>query len=193
VVLAEEDNDKLSEYLESIRDIEIQLSKEGQWLNVPKIKPNDPITEPKQAMSGDKEIRLMYDLLVAALQTDATRVATYRQPVDVLIKGLGLKFAGHNISHYTPGPRMEASQTRDRGQSELLAHLIDKLKATKEPDGSRLFDHVSVALGTNVRSQHYLDNCPTILTGGGAGIKLGQHIVMSDTENTALQRVAHLA
>jgi hypothetical protein len=77
---------------------------------------------------------------------------------------------------------MEASQTRDRGQSELLAHLIDKLKTTKEPDGSRLFDHVSVALGTNVRSQHYLDNCPTILTGGGAGIKLGQHIVMPDAK-----------
>jgi hypothetical protein len=180
--LGKEDNDKLGEYLDSIRDIEIQLSKEGQWLDVPKVKPGDHMAEPRQGMSGDKEIRLMYDLLVAALQTDATRVATYRQPVDVLIKGLGLKFAGHNISHYTPGPRMEASQTRDRGQSELLEHLIDKLKATKEPDGSRLFDHVSVALGTNVRSQHYLDNCPTILTGGGAGIKLGQHIVMPDAK-----------
>lgn len=180
--LGREDNDKLGEYLDSIRDIEIQLSKEGQWLDVPKSKPADAIAEPKQGMSGDKEIRLMYDLLVAALQTDATRVATYRQPVDVLLKGLGLKFAGHNISHYTPGPRMEASQTRDRGQSELLAHLVDKLKATKEPDGSRLFDHVSVALGTNVRSQHYLDNCPTLLTGGGAGIKLGQHLVMSDAK-----------
>ena len=180
--LGKEDNDKLGEYLESIRDIEIQLSKEGQWLDVPKVKPSDHMAEPKQGMSGDKEIRLMYDLLVAALQTDATRVVTYRQPVDVLLKGLGLKFAGHNISHYTPGPRMEASQTRDRGQSELLAHLIEKLKATKEPDGSRLFDHVSVALGTNVRSQHYLDNCPTILTGGGAGIKLGQHIVMPDAK-----------
>jgi hypothetical protein len=180
--LGKEDNDKLGEYLDSIRDIEIQLSKEGQWLDVPKPKPADAIAEPKQGMSGDKEIRLMYDLLVAALQTDATRVATYRQPVDVLLKGLGLKFAGHNISHYTPGPRMEASQARDRGQSELLAHLIEKLKATKEPDDSRLFDHVSVALGTNVRSQHYLDNCPTLLTGGGAGIKLGQHIVMPDAK-----------
>jgi hypothetical protein len=42
-----------------------------------------------------------------------------------------------------------------------------------------LFDHVSVALGTNVRSQHYLDNCPTLLTGGGANLKLGQHLVVS--------------
>jgi len=178
--LGKEDNDKLSEYLESIRDIETQLAKETQWLDVEKPKPG--LTEPKNSVGGLNEIRLMYDLIVAALQTDSTRVATYRQPVDVLIKGLGLKFAGHNISHYTPGPRMEASQTRDRGQSELLAHFIDKLKATKEPDGSTLFDHVSVALGTNVRSQHYLDNCPTLLTGGGAGIKLGQHLVMADAK-----------
>jgi hypothetical protein len=25
---------------------------------------------------------------------------------------------------------------------------------------------------------HYLDNCPTILAGGGAGVKLGQHLVL---------------
>ena len=180
--LGKEDVDKLSEFLDSIRDIEIQLSKEDQWLDVPKAKPGEPIAEPKENMNGDKEIRLMYDLMVAALQTDATRVATYRQPVDLLIKGIGLKFAGHNISHYSPGPRMEASQARDRAQSELLAHLIGKLKAAKEADGTSLFDHVAVALGTNVRSQHYLDNCPTILTGGGARIKLGRHVVMSDAK-----------
>lgn len=131
-------------------------------------------------MRGDAEVRLMYDLMVAALQTDATRVATYRQPAQLLIDGLGINFSGHNISHYMPGPRMEASQARDRALSGLLAHLIDRLQATKEPDGTRLFDHTSVVFGTNVRSQHYLDNCPTILTGGGAGIKLGQHIVMKD-------------
>ena len=77
--LGKDDSDKLGEYLDSIREIEIQLSKEGQWLDVPKVKRGDPMPEPKQGMSGDKEIRLMYDLLVAALQTDATRVAIYRQ------------------------------------------------------------------------------------------------------------------
>jgi hypothetical protein len=180
--LGRQDTDKLNEYLESIRDIETQLAKETQWLEVPKARPSDPIAEPKEGITGLNEIRLMYDLMVAALQTDSTRVATYRQPVDVLIKGLSLKFAGHNISHYSPGPRMEASQARDRGQSELFAYLIKKLKTTKEPDGSSLFDHTVVTLGTNVRSQHYLDNCPTLITGGGAGIKLGHHIVMQDTK-----------
>lgn len=178
--LSRDDIDKLDEYFESIRDIETRLFKEERWLAVPKVKPSDPMPEPKPGMGGVNEIRMMYDLMVAALQTNATRVATYRQPAQALITGLGIAFDGHNISHYTPGPRMEASQARDRGMSELLAHLIDKLKAAKEPDGSSLFDHTSVAFGTNVRSQHYLDNCPTLLTGGGAGIKLGHNIVMAD-------------
>ena len=178
--LSRDDTDKLDEYFESIRDIETRLSKEEQWLTVPKAKPAGHMAEPPKGMSGDKEVLVMYDLMVAALQADATRVASYRQPAQSLIDGLGISFNGHNISHYSPGPRMEASQKRDRGMSDLLAHLIDKLKAAKEPDGSSLFDHTSVVFGTNVRSQHYMDNCPTLLTGGGAGIKLGHNIVMTD-------------
>ena len=73
---------------------------------------------------------------------------------------------------------MEASKLRDQKQSELLAHLIDRLKATKEPDGTSLFDHVCLSYGSNIQSIHYLDNCPTIITGGGAGVKHGRHLVM---------------
>jgi hypothetical protein len=73
---------------------------------------------------------------------------------------------------------MEASKQRDKAQAEMLATLIDKLKATKETDGSSLFDHTTVVFGSNLRSIHYLDNCPTLLAGGGAGIQLGQHIAM---------------
>ena len=85
------------------------------------------------------------------------------------------------MSHYhsTLGEKLDASQRRDLAQSELLAGLIDKLKATKEADGTRLFDHTALAYGSNIRTEHYLDNCPTLLTGGGAGIKLGQNIVAS--------------
>ena len=121
----------------------------------------------------------MYDLIVAALQTDSTRVMSYRQPVQNLLKSLALDVAPHNMSHYSPGQRMEASKKRDEVQSELVAGLIDRLKATKEVDGSSLFDHVALAYGSNIRSIHFLDNCPTVLTGGGANLKLGQHLVLS--------------
>ena len=73
---------------------------------------------------------------------------------------------------------MEASKVRDKTHSELLARLIDKLKETKEADGSSLFDHTAVAFGSNISSIHYLTNCPTVLTGGGANLKLGQHLVL---------------
>ena len=178
--LSYEDSDKLEEYFDSIRDIETRLSKENQWLTVPKAKPGERVGEPRQGMNGQEQIKVIYDMMVAALQTDTTRVIGYQHPINALLRSLGHNLDGHNMSHYSPGPRMAASQARDQALSELLAGLIDKLQATKEPDGSSLFDHTSVVLGSNVRSQHYLDNCPTLLTGGGAGIKLGQHIVMKD-------------
>ena len=61
---------------------------------------------------------------------------------------------------------------------ELLAGLIDKLKATKgrwQPPLLPII--VAFAYGSNIRTEHNLDNCPTLLTGGGAGIKLSHNIV----------------
>lgn len=127
-------------------------------LSVPKVKP--PVTEPKEGLAGKEEIKVTYDLIVAALQTDTTRVLTYRQPVGTLLQSLDIKVAPHDTSHYSAGPRMDASRKRDATQSELLAGLIDKLKATKEADGRSLFDHTALAFGSNIRTIHYLDNCP---------------------------------
>ena len=104
---------------------------------------------------------------------------TYRMPGQSLLSSLGVTLSAHNISHYSPGERTIGSQARDKAHSELLAGLIDKLKATKESDGSSLFDHTALAFGSNISSIHYLDNCPTLLAGGGANLKLGQHLVLS--------------
>jgi hypothetical protein len=60
----------------------------------------------------------------------------------------------------------------------LLAGLLDKLKATREPDGSSLFDHTTLAFGTNTRTEHNGDNCPTLFAGHGAGMKMGHNIVL---------------
>ena len=37
---------------------------------------------------------------------------------------------------------------------------------------------MSLAFGSNISSIHYLDNCPTLITGGGSNLKLGQHVVL---------------
>jgi hypothetical protein len=174
--LNQADTDKLDEYFQSVRDIETRLAKDEQWLAVPKAKV--PLAEPKPGIAGREEIKLMYDLIVAALQTDTTRVITYRQPVASLLGSIGIKLAAHDMTHYTTGERLEASQRRDVAQSELLAGLLDRLKAVKEPDGSSLLDHTALAYGSNIRSVHYLDNCPTILAGGAARLKLGRHLAL---------------
>lgn len=174
--LSREDTDKLDEYFQGIRDIETRLNKDEAWLEVPKVKA--PLGEPDPGLKGKAEIEIMQDLIVAALQTDSTRSLTYRMPGQSLLQSLDVKPSSHNVSHYSPGERMEASKLRDKTHSELLARLIDKLKATKEADGSSLFDHTAVAFGSNISSIHYLTNCPTVLTGGGANVKLGQHLVV---------------
>jgi hypothetical protein len=171
------DNAKLDEYFEGIRDIETRLSRDEQWIGVPQ--PKTSLREPKPGLSGYEEIKLMYDIMIAAMQTDSSRVFTYRQPVSTLLTSVGITVHPHDMSHYhtTLGEKLEASQKRDLAQSELLAGFLDQLKTTKEPDGTSLFDHVTLAYGSNLRTGHSLDNCPTILTGGGAGLKLGHHIV----------------
>ena len=172
------DNHKLGEYFESIRDIELRLSREEQWLGIPQ--PKTSLPEPKPSLAGREEIQLMYDIFLAAMQTDSTRIFTYRQPVSTLLTSLDISVHPHDMSHYhtTLGEKLDASQRRDLAQSELLSSFIDKLKRTPEADGSSLFDHVTIAYGSNLRTGHNLDNCPTLLAGRGAGIRLGQHLVL---------------
>ena len=177
--LAKNDNAKLEEYFQGIRDIETRLLKEEQWMEVPR--PNAPLKEPPATANGNgrEEIRLIYDIMIAAMQTDSTRVMTFRQPVATLLTAMDIKVHPHDMSHYhtTLGEKLDASQRRDITQSELLAGFLDKLKATKEADGSTLFDNIALAYGSNIRTGHELSNCPTIITGRGAGLKLGHSIV----------------
>lgn len=175
--LGKKDNEKLDEYFAGIRDIETRLAKEEQWLDVPR--PKATLAEPQPGVNGREEIKLIYDIMIAAMQTDSTRVMTFRQPVATLLTAMDIKVHPHDMSHYhtTLGEKLDASQRRDIAQSELLAGFLDKLKATKEADGSSLFDHIALAYGSNIRTGHELTNCPTILTGRGAGLKLGQNIV----------------
>lgn len=177
--LSKTDNAKLDEYFQGIRDIESRLGRDEKWLGVPQPVPD--MAEPKETLGGREEIRLMYDIMAAALQTDSTRILSYRQPVSTLLTSLDVKIDAHTMSHYQgKGPEyVEASEKRDQAQSSLLAGLLDKLKATSEPDGSSLFDHTTVVYGSNIRTSHSLDNCPTVIAGRGAGIKLGHNLVVS--------------
>ncbi|MCC9642081.1 DUF1552 domain-containing protein [Rhodopirellula sp. JC740] len=176
------DNAKLDEYFQSIREIEVRLSKEEEWLGVEKKRPGRSLKTPGESLEGVEEIRMMYDIMLAAMQVDATRVFTYRMPVNSMISSLGATMSAHSMSHYSEGERRTVSQDRDTAHAKLLAEFIDKLKASPEPDGSRLFDNVAITLGTNLSSVHTLKNCPTLIAGGGAGFRQGRHLVMENAK-----------
>jgi hypothetical protein len=178
--ISKSDNEKLDEYFESIREIEVRLAKEESWLSVDKKVPKDAVKEPKESLEGVEEIRVMYDLMVAAMQVDATRVFTYRMPANSMIASLGATMSAHTMSHYSEGERRTVSESRDKAHAQLLAGFFDKLKKSKEADGSSLFDHTTIAFGTNLSSVHTLKNCPTLIAGGGSGFKQGRHLVMDD-------------
>ncbi len=178
--LSKRDNEKLDEYFTGVRQIEQGLEREAQWADVPK--PKGPFAEPTPdpTLIGEAEIKIMYDMIIVALQTDMTRIISYRQPVCSMLLSMGITLKAHSLSHYGfSEPRIQASRERDKKCSAVFAHFLDRLKEAKDIDGSSLFDHCIVSYGTNLRSGHELKNLPAILSGGGAkNIKHGRHIIL---------------
>lgn len=180
--LSSHDREKLDEYFQGLRQIEKGLERQAKWADIPK--PEAPYGEPDYGIMGEDEIKLMYDMIIIALQTDTTRIVTYRQPVGSTLLSIGLSLKAHSLSHYGfSKARREASELRDKKCMELFAHFIDRLKEAKDVDGSRLYDNCIVSYGTNLRSGHELKNVPALLTGGGAErIKHGRHIVLPEKD-----------
>ena len=179
------DLQKLDEYFTGVRQIERGLQRQAKWADIPK--PDAPFDAPGEGLTGEDEIKMMYDMIIVALQTDSTRIVTYRQPVCSMLVGMGISLKAHSLSHYGfSEPRTVASRQRDKKCTELFARFLDRLKEAKDSDGSRLYDNCIVSFGTNLRSGHELNNLPAILSGGGAkDIRHGRHIVLPE-QNTPL-------
>lgn len=180
--LSKWDREKMEAYFQSIRDIELRLSKAQDWLDKPK--PAAPFDRPESKLSTTEEIRLMYDMIVAAIQSDISRVFTYRQGVEGLFADLGFKVTGHKTTHCTlDSSAYQASIARDQRQLELLAYLMDKLKDLKDPDGSSVLDNTIITYGSGIRTNHTLRDTPTIVAGhSGGGMNQGQHYVFESNQ-----------
>ena len=116
--------------------------------------------EPKQGLSWTRRIEVMYDLMVAALQTDSTRVMTYRMPAQALLTSMGINPSAHNVSHYS-GERLAASKARIRCtlNCSRAYSTSSKRRRSRRLEPVRSCDP---GFGSNISSIHYLDNCPTI-------------------------------
>lgn len=179
------DRERLDQYFQSIREIEMRIEKEKLWAHKPK--PRVDYKAPDENIrDGIQEIRTMYELMVLAMQTDLTRVLTYRQPLESLLSAMKITYSGHQISHYHGSEgRTRDAKIREYKQTELFAGFIDQLKKTRDFDGSRLFDNCLVSYGSNIRTGHMLKDVPAFVTGNAKGrFRHGRHIVMP--EETAL-------
>jgi len=162
----QEDRNKLDEYLTSVREVEQQLQLKEQWVEVPK--PEAPFKQPKNKNMVE-DLPLLYDLMVLALQTDSTRIATLEIGGDFEPKHLGLEKGYHSLSHH--GKKQDFIDqllVLEEYQIQQFARFIEKLKGIQDGEGS-LLDHASVLFGSGMSNanSHSNSNLPVILAGGG--------------------------
>jgi hypothetical protein len=162
------DQEKLDEYFASIRDVEVKLELDTHWQQVPK--PKASIKEPHNRTMVE-DLALLYDLIILALQTDSTRVATLEVGGNFRASDLGIRKGYHALSHHG---KVQASIDDlvkiELYQMQAFAGFVEKLKTVKEPLGDgTLLDRTMVLMGSGMgnANSHTNNNLPIILAGGG--------------------------
>ena len=177
-ILSRVDREKLEEYTASIRDIELSLTREESWLDVPY--PKATLPKPPDDLQGEPEILAMFKMIIAAWQTDATRVISYRMPDAGLLRSMGISSTPHTLSHYGSNIALhQLNLERTKKWMQLYSGFIDLLRASSDPldpKGGTIFDNCLVYNGGGLRTGHRNTNVPCLLTGGGfQGLSHGQH------------------
>jgi hypothetical protein len=182
------DRNKLDEYFTSVRELEQRLVKSEAWAQKPK--PEIDAAPPKDIENGSDLIgrmRLLFDLIPLALQSDSTRLITiFLQGANAVPPVAGVTIDHHNLSHHGQEPE-KIAQLRliETEQFRVFGDLIAKLK-TKREAGTPLLDDTMVLFGSNLgnANSHDTRNLPILLAGGG--FKLGQHAAFDPERNTRL-------
>lgn len=177
--LGTSDRRKLSEYLDSIREIETRIQKSekpGHLAAIPSM--DQPAGIPP---TFEEHIKLMFDLMTIAFQADLTRVITMmigREGGNRTYRSIGVPDAHHGLSHHFNDPaKIERIQKIDQHHVEMLAHFVNKLSQTPDGNGT-LLDNSMVLYGSSISdgNKHEHLDLPTVLCGhGGGSIKGGRH------------------
>jgi hypothetical protein len=186
--LGRDDQYKLDEYLDSVRDVERRLeffSKPDDRAWKPSTEPGEDIALPKGVPGDHQEhVRLMLDLMAIAFWTDSTRISSFMFANDVSPKNFGPLIPGaggshHEYSHHqNQKEKIEPYSKINRWHCEQLAYFLDKLKSIKEGDKTVL-DNSMILFGSSFSdgNRHDPNNLPIILAGNAGGkIKSGRHI-----------------
>jgi hypothetical protein len=188
-VLGPSDNAMLSDYLESVREIERRIQKmEARDLS----KVNIPNAPGEQTLPFNQRIELMFDLVGLAYQANMTRIFTFMVAAEVsgqTYNFIGVPDAFHPLSHHNnEQAKMERLAKVQTYHTQVFAKFLDKLAKMPDGDGTML-EHSLFLYGSNMSNSNAHNHypLPTSIVGGWKTVKGGQHIV--PPEHTPLANV----
>jgi hypothetical protein len=186
--LGPNDQTKVDEYAESIRDVEMRIQKAEEQIDIDLPNMEQPLGAPPVF---EDHLALMLDLQLLAFRSDLTRVISFMLSKEQSARPypqIGVPEAHHPLSHHNDNPELIAHMSKiNRYHTELFSKYLAKLRATPDGDGT-LLDHMTIMYGSGISNstKHSPDNLPLLIVGGGAGkLKGGRHLVYADKPTNA--------
>jgi len=192
--LARGDQQKLDEYLDSVRSVErriaaIEARQQQAALEKNGVAPSkrhatDSAPIEVKIPEGDKRseyMQVMCDLTILAFQTDTTRVSTYisSRPNGASYPELGFSDQHHSQTHYGSDQEMIGKVAAiNKLNVDQFAYMVKKMHALKEGGGT-LLDHCIMLWGSGLEDgdKHRRENLPFIIAGkGGGSLKTGRFL-----------------
>src|SRR5262245_28223512 len=170
--LGAHDRNTMNDYLESVREIERRIERTPMEQSSPDLQV--PATPAGIPYSYEDHLNLMYDLLILAYQANITRVITFmaaREISNRTYPQVGVPDGHHAISHHQNRPeKMEKNVKIQTYHMGLFARFLEKMRSTKDGDGS-LLDHSVVLYGSNMSNSNAHNHfpLPNLVIGGAAG------------------------
>jgi hypothetical protein len=184
------DRTRVAEYMDSVREVERRIQLAEKQNQVSGEVPESPTGIPD---AHDVHTKLMFDLMTIAFQTNLTRIATFMMAREVSYRTfpmLGIAEGFHPASHHqNNADRLENLTKINTYHVSLVAHLLERLKATQDGDGS-LLDHSLILYGSGMSNSniHNHSPLPVLVAGGAAGkLKGGRHLLYP--ENTPMSNL----
>ena len=180
------DQRKVDEYMDSIREIEIRLSRTVQEAPTPL--PAGAVRPAANPRLYPDHAKLMCDMLVLAFQGDLTRVVTFpfaSETSDQTYPWADANVPHHGTSHHMGDPAKQALLAKiNVFHLQQVAYILGKLDGIQEGNGSVL-DNSMIAYGSGNSDgqRHNHDDLPALLIGKGGGtVASGRHVKF-DSDN----------
>jgi hypothetical protein len=170
--LGSRDADKLDQYLTSVREIEKRIEQAERFGTPPDPNVDTPAGIPA---SFAEHIKLMFDMMVLAFQTDSTRVSTFllaNEGSNRSFSEIGIPEGHHYLSHHQGKQDMMAKIAEiDAFYMQQFAGFLKKMEETKDVDGNSLLHNSMIVYGcgNSDGNRHTHSNLPVILAGNGGG------------------------